>query len=35
MDIMEDIKTRLENNKVIFVECNYHKGFKKWIIQKI
>jgi hypothetical protein len=31
MDIMEDIKTRLENNKVIFVECNYHKGFKKWI----
>lgn len=30
-DITDDIKTRLENNKVIFVECNYHKGFKKWI----
>ena len=30
-DLTDDIKTRLENNKVIFVECNYHKGFKKWI----
>jgi len=30
-DLTEDIKTRLENNKVLFVECNYHKGFKKWI----
>jgi hypothetical protein len=30
-DLKEDIKTRFENNNAIFVECNYHKNFKKWI----
>ena len=27
----EDIYTRFENKKAVFVECNYHKNFKKWI----
>jgi hypothetical protein len=27
----EDINTIIENGKAIHVECNYHKGFKKWI----
>ena len=26
-----DIHTKIANNKAIYVECNYHKGFKKWI----
>ena len=30
-DLKEDIKMRFENNNAIFVECNYHKNFKKWI----
>ena len=27
----EDIKSKVENNNCIYVECNYHKSFKKWI----
>ena len=30
-DFSDDINTRIENNNAIYVECNYHKGFKKWI----
>ena len=30
-DLNEDIHTKFEKNNAIFVECNYHKGFKKWI----
>jgi len=30
-DLNEDINTKFENNSVIYVECNYHKLFKKWI----
>ena len=30
-DLNEDINTKFENNNVIYVECNYHKLFKKWI----
>jgi len=26
-----DINSRIENNTAIYVECNYHKNFKKWI----
>ena len=26
-----DIHKKIENGKAIYVECNYHKGFKKWI----
>ena len=26
-----DIHKKVENGKAIYVECNYHKGFKKWI----
>jgi hypothetical protein len=26
-----DIHTKIEIGKAIYVECNYHKGFKKWI----
>jgi len=28
---MLDINSRIENNTAIYVECNYHKNFKKWI----
>lgn len=30
----EDIHTKFENKNAIFVECNYHKTFKKWIPYK-
>ena len=30
-DLNEDINTKFENNNAIYVECNYHKLFKKWI----
>ena len=30
-DPNEDIINKFNNNKAIFVECNYHKNFKKWI----
>ena len=33
-DINEDIHTKVEKNKAIYVECNYHKTFKKWIPYK-
>ena len=26
-----DINSKIKNNKAIYVECNYHKNFKKWI----
>ena len=31
---LDDINTRIENNTAIYVECNYHKNFKKWIPYK-
>ena len=30
-DYNEDTYSKIENNKAIYVECNYHKTFKKWI----
>jgi hypothetical protein len=30
----EDIHTKFENKNAIFIECNYHKTFKKWIPYK-
>lgn len=27
----EDIQIKINNNNAIFVECNYHKNFKKWV----
>jgi hypothetical protein len=30
-DKNEDINIRINNGKGIYVECNYHKAFKKWI----
>jgi hypothetical protein len=30
-DINEDIDSKIKNNKAVYVECNYHKSFKKWI----
>ena len=30
-DMNEDINCKIENNNAIYVECNYHKSFKKWI----
>jgi hypothetical protein len=30
-DFNEDTNSKIENNKAIYVECNYHKAFKKWI----
>jgi hypothetical protein len=30
-DINEDIDSKIKNNKAVYVECNYHKLFKKWI----
>jgi hypothetical protein len=26
-----DVNTKISNNNAIYVECNYHKVFKKWI----
>jgi hypothetical protein len=26
-----DINTKISNNSAIYVECNYHKVFKKWV----
>ena len=31
IDINENIDTKIKNNNAIYVECNYHKSFKKWI----
>jgi hypothetical protein len=33
-DLNQDIHSRFENKNAIFVECNYHKMFKKWIPYK-
>jgi len=33
-DNNEDINNKIKNNNAIYVECNYHKGFKKWIPYK-
>jgi len=33
-DRNEDINTRIENGKALYVECNYHKSFKKWVPYK-
>ena len=33
-DINEDIHTKFDNNSAVYVECNYHKLFKKWIPYK-
>jgi hypothetical protein len=33
-DYNSDINTKIENNSAIYVECNYHKVFKKWIPYK-
>ena len=30
----EDIHTKVLNNNGIYVECNYHKSFKKWVPYK-
>lgn len=30
-DLNIDINTKIESGKAIYVDCNYHKGFKKWI----
>jgi hypothetical protein len=30
----EDINSKIENGRAIYVECNYHKNFKKWIPYK-
>lgn len=30
-DLNIDIHKKIESGKAIYVECNYHKGFKKWI----
>jgi len=30
-DLNIDIYKKIESAKAIYVECNYHKGFKKWI----
>jgi hypothetical protein len=31
IDINENIDTKIKNNNAVYVECNYHKSFKKWI----
>ena len=31
VDINENIDSKIKNNNAIYVECNYHKSFKKWI----
>jgi hypothetical protein len=28
---MDDIHSKIEKNTAVFVECNYHKVFKKWV----
>ena len=28
---VDDMDTKIENNSAVYVECNYHKSFKKWI----
>jgi len=33
-DNNEDINNKIKNNSAIYVECNYHKGFKKWVPYK-
>ena len=33
-DNYQDIHTRIENKNEVYVECNYHKNFKKWIPYK-
>ena len=33
-DRNEDINTRYKNDKSLFVECTYHKAFKKWVPYK-
>ena len=33
-DNNEDINNKIKNNNAIYVECNYHKGFKKWVPYK-
>jgi hypothetical protein len=30
----EDITSRIQNGRAIYVECNYHKNFKKWVPYK-
>ena len=30
-NINENVLTKIKKNNATFVECNYHKGFKKWI----
>jgi hypothetical protein len=30
-DLNQDIETKIKNNNAVYVECNYHKSFKKWI----
>ena len=30
-NIDENVLTKIKRNNATFVECNYHKGFKKWI----
>ena len=30
-NLNEDINTKIQNHNEIYVECNYHKLFKKWI----
>ena len=30
-NINENVLTKIKRNNATFVECNYHKGFKKWI----
>jgi hypothetical protein len=33
-DLNEDIHSKVENKNAIYVECNYHKSFKKWVPYK-
>ncbi len=33
-NMAEDLQTKINNNKAIYVECNYHKNFKKWVPYK-
>jgi hypothetical protein len=30
----DDMNSRIKNGDAIYVECNYHKDFKKWIPYK-
>jgi hypothetical protein len=29
-----DIYTKVDNGTAVYVECNYHKSFKKWVPYK-